>query len=215
VISWVFGKLIGFSAGFTNPFALKVIFLGVFIVGIFIGGWVVKGDFDNATIINLKAEQEKQLSDIRAQEEADRKAVNDAVAAKIAASEAAGRVQVSILTEQLQKKRKAAQNIQMEISHEEKINPNPVLPNNELTNDWVRIYNEALRGDGISYEPTSRINDESGRTNISVSSGLSQWDALRVHTINAESFSACRAQLNALIDFINLQAKTSSVVNEK
>lgn len=213
--SWVFGKLIGFSAGFISPLALKVIFLSVFIVGIFVGGWVVKGDFDNAKIISLKAEQEKQLADIRAQADADRKAVDDAVAAKIAASESAGREQVSILTEQLQKKRKAAQNIQMEISHEEKINPNPVLPSNELSTDWVRIYNEALRGDGISTDAAPGVNDESGRANISDGSGLSQWDALRVHTINAESFSACRTQLSALIDFINLQTKPSSVVNEK
>jgi hypothetical protein len=205
---WVLQKVMGWSAGvFMNPFMLKAIACGALVGSIFISGWVVKGDFDNAKIISLQAAQAKEIVDLKAQEDADRKAVADAVAAKIAAADEAGRMQVSILTAQLQRKRVITQSIQMEISHEEKVNPNPVLPDNELTTNWVRIYNQALRSDSYGPTATSRINDESDRSNLSVSSGFSQWDVLRVHAVNAENYSDCRARLSSLIDFINSQAK--------
>jgi hypothetical protein len=205
---WVLQKVMGWSAEvFMNPFMLKAIACGVLIIGVFSSGWAVKEDIDNAKIISLQAAQAKEIVDIKAQEEADRKAVADAVAAKIAAADEAGRMQVSILTAQLQRKRVMAQSIQMEISHEEKVNPNPVLPDNELTTNWVRIYNQALRSDSYGPTATSRINDESDRSNLSVSSGFSQWDVLRIHAVNAENYSDCRARLSSLIDFINSQAK--------
>ena len=208
MIIWVLQEVMGWLAGvFMKPFALKAIACGALVGSIFISGWVVKGDFDNAKIISLQAAQAKEIADLKAQEDADRKAVADAVAAKIVAADEAGRMQVSILTGQLQQKRVIAQSIQMEISHEEKVNPNPVLPDNELTTDWVRIYNKALRSDSHGPTATSRINDESGRSNLSVGSGFTEWDALRNHAVNAENYSACRSQLSALIDFINSQAK--------
>lgn len=203
------------SGGVMNPFMLKAIACGVLVGSVFIGGWVVKGDFDSAKIISLQSAQAKEIADLKAQEDADRKAAADAVAAKIAAADEAGRMQVSILTGQLQRKRVIAQSIQMEISHEEKVNPNPVLPDNELTTDWVRIYNKALRSDSHGPTATSRINDESGRSNLSVGSGFTEWDALRNHAINAENYADCRARLSSLIDFINSQAEPSSLVNEK
>jgi len=156
----------------------------------FASGFTVSNWRSDGTITSLKADfQAEQLAARIAAE----KKLSDAVLVSDRLS--------SELAELRKVNRQNSDRTKERIVYVEKIITRTV-PAANLATGWVRLYNEPLVSGGSSEATSGSTDTSDGAYAVDSSlSGITEWDALRVHAVNAERWRDCRAQLNALIEW--------------
>lgn len=173
----------------------RLIVAVILAVVIFVCGWSIRGWLAAADMAQtLLAFEQERVERIEAANKA------------IAAAEKQGR-DITVKYEATKRDlTNVSQKLKTEVlyAHNQAIQSN--VPVCTLSPEWVRIYDEPLRPSGDSGAPTGEsASAPTGAANPAVGDrpalAVSEWDVLWVHTENATRWAACRAQLNALIDF--------------
>lgn len=167
----------------------RVVGAAVALVAAFFFGWDYRNGSAEAEVSGLKLAYEEQ-----------RRSADKAAADELAEAEARNRKLSADFGERVRLLQSRSYLIQTEIHRAQKI----ASPSVCLSDGWVRLYNAALRTASDSSDAERGIAAPASGTDVSYSvpSGLSEWDALRVHAANAERWAECRSQLNSLIDFL-------------
>lgn len=158
---------------------------------IFFGGWMFRGYKADADLNALGLQHANELIAAKAAAEAE-----------VSAIEAEGRAAAEKLANTQRRQRVVYQTIQKEISDAQAADHSDRIP--FLSLRWVRLYDDALVPDRDSPDargepagPPAGAGPDDAFYSL-----LTEWDVLRTHAINAERWASCRAQLNALIDFV-------------
>lgn len=182
-----------------NPIpAIRLIAVLLFVGLIFSAGWMIRGWKSDRDIAELK-------QTYLAEKELQARAVNEAVAS----IEDAGRRVASDYETKIRNMSDASDKLRRELRNAESKARKSGAPACHLDPEWVRLYNASLQPPTDPGAPPGKPADPPQGADPAYpgSRSADQWDVAWLHTENASRWSECRAQLNALIDFVTSDVK--------
>jgi hypothetical protein len=149
----------------------------------------------NKTFDDKLLASKQELTDLRA-----------AMQAEVAKAQAQGDVAAADLALELQQANDQSRKLQKDLSNAKARALAAGRPVCHLSNEWVRLYNAPLQARGSGLSAAGGTTDPAGRTLVldfsQRDSGINEWDVSELHAENARRWSACRTQLNTLIDTV-------------
>lgn len=165
-------------------------------------GWLMGPKLSQARAEALEARlnSERTLSNCRAQAAERERAVRE----QMQALEAKNRRLARRYAELQAQNRSRLTSLQKEIEHAREQGRRAGRAACQLTRQWVWLYDRALcpAGTCADQREATRVPFVAPTGPEAVkSAGVTEWDALKVHAVNAARWQKCRDQLNALIDW--------------